>query len=392
MAEADAVITQGNNTEGDDAFSLLDLALLLARHWKLLVLLPLGVGLAALGATYLQAPTFTARTSFLPPQQQQSTAASALSSLGALSGLAGVAGNLKSPADQYVSLLQSETVQDRLVDTFKLMQAYESKFRFQARKTLAGNVRVSLGKKDGLITVEVDDTDPKRAAELANRHVEELRRVTADLALSEAQQRRQFFEIQLKQTRDKLSQAQLALQSSGFNQSALRAEPKAAADSYARMRAEVTAAEVRLQTLRSGLVDSAPEVQQQVTLLQALRGQLGKLEGSLNGAESGDYVSKYREFKYQETLFDLFARQYELARVDESREGTLIQVVDAATPPEHKSGPKRGKVAMVSTGIGLILVLLFVVLRQSLRRATADPANAHKLSELRNAFGRKSAV
>ena len=381
-----------DTTEAEDALSLLDVALLLARHLKLLILGPLCVGLAALGATYLIAPTFTARTSFLPPQQPQSAAASALSSLGALSGLAVGAGGLKSPADQYVSLLQSVTVQDQLIDTFKLMQVYESKFRFEARKKLAGNVRVSLGKKDGLITVEVDDTDPKRAAELANRHVDELRRVTAELALSEAQQRRQFFDIQLKQTRDKLSQAQLALQSSGFNQSALRAEPKAAADSYARMRAEVTAAEVRLQTLRGGLVDSAPEVQQQVTRLQALRGQLGKLESSLNGAESGDYVSKYREFKYQETLFDLFSRQYELARVDESREGSLIQVVDAATPPEHKSRPRRAIVAVVSTGIGLIMALLFVVLRQSLRRATADPANARKFNDLRNAFGRKSAV
>lgn len=384
--------SDANNAEAADEISLFDVALLLVRHWKLLVLGPLCVGLAALGATYLQAPTFTARTSFLPPQQPQSAAASALASLGALSGLAGGAGGLKSPADQYVSLLQSETVQDRLIDTFKLMQAYESKFRFQARKTLAGNVRVSLGKKDGLITVEVEDTDPKLAAEIANRHVEELRRVTTELALSEAQQRRQFFDIQLKQTRDKLGQAQLALQTSGFNQSALRAEPRAAADGYARMKAEVTGAEVRLQTLRGGLVDSAPEVQQQVTRLQALRGQLGKLEGSLTGTESGDYVSKYREFKYQETLFDLFARQYELARVDESREGTLIQVVDAATPPEHKSGPKRGKVAIVSTAIGLILALLFVVLRQSLRRAAADPANARKLTDLRNAFGRQSRV
>ena len=133
-------------------------------------------------------------------------------------------------------------------------------------------------------------------------------------------------------------------------------------------------------------------MQQQVVRLQALRGQLGKLESSLNGAESGDYVSKYREFKYQETLFDLFSRQYELARVDESREGSLIQVVDAATHPEHKSGPKRGKLAIASTGIGLILALLFVVLRQSLRRATADPATARKLSDLRNAFARKTDV
>ena len=384
-------IEAGNNEE-EDSLNLLDMALVLARHWKILLLGPLCVGLAALGATYLIAPTFTARISLLPPQQSQNAAAAALSSLGALSALAGGAGGLKSQGDQYVALLQSVTVQDRLIDAFGLMQAYESKFRFEARKELSKNVRIVLGKKDGLITIEVDDTSPQRAAEMANRHVDELRRVTTELALSEAQQRRLFFEGQLKQTKDKLSQSQLALQSSGFNQSALRAEPKAAAESYARMKAEVTAAEVRLQTLRGSLVDSAPEVQQQLIRLQALRAQLGKLEGSLDGVENGDYVSKFREFKYQETLFDLFSRQYELARVDESREGALIQVVDAATLPEYKSRPRRGFVAIVSTGIALIVLLAFVALRQSLRRATADPDTARKLSDLRNAFWRKSAV
>ncbi len=111
---------------------------------------------------------------------------------------------------------------------------------------------------------------------------------------------------------------------------------------------------------------------------------LSKVEGSLNGAKSGDYVSKYREFKYQETLFDLFSRQYELARVDESREGTLIQViVDATTPPEHKSRLRRAIVAVASTDFGLIVAPLYVVLRQWFQRATADPTNARKLNDLR---------
>lgn len=374
------------------AFSLLDLVLLLARHLKLLVLLPLGLGLAALGATYLIRPTFTAVTTFLPPQQPQSAAASAISSLGALSGLAGVVGGVKSPADQYVSLMQSVTVQDRLIDAFGLMQVYEAKFRFEARKELSRNTRISLGKKDGLITVEVDDKDPARAAEMARRHVEELRRVTSELALTEAQQRRQFFESQLKQTRDRLAKAQLALESSGFGQGALRAEPKAAADSYARLRAEVTAAEVRLQTLRSTLVDSAPEVQQQLGRLAALRTQLGRLEGSLESAGGADYVSKYREFKYQDTLFELFSRQYELARVDESREGALIQVVDDAVPPEHKSRPRRGVIAIVTTGLAFLATLVFLLLRNALQRASADPEAARKLDHLRMTFRRKPAA
>ena len=243
--------------DDDDGISLLDLALPMVQHWKLLVIAPLLAGLVALGIAFIVKPTFTSRTVFLPPQQQQSAAASAIAQLGALSGLAGAAAGVKSPADQYVALLQSATVADRLIDQFKLMEIYDVKFRFEARKELAENVRVSLGKKDGLITIEVDDHDPQRAADMANKHVEELRRLTGVLALSEAQQRRAFFEVRLKQTRDQLTLAQQALQASGFNQGALKADARAAAEGYAKLRAEATAAEVRLQALRRSEIGRA---------------------------------------------------------------------------------------------------------------------------------------
>ena len=378
--------TDDQAEEGKEGLSLLDVALPLAMHLKLLVFGPLLAGLAAMGTTFLIAPTFTATTTFLPPQQQQSAAASALASLGALSGLAGAAGGIKSPGDQYVALMQSVSVADRLIDGFKLMDVYDAKYRFEARRELASNVRIALGKKDGLITVAVDDVDPQRAADMANRHVEELRRVTSALALTEAQQRRVFFESQLKETRDKLVSAQRALQSSGFSPGALRAEPRAAAEGYARLKAEATAAEVRLQTLRRGLVDTAPEVQQQQTLLAALRAQVTKLETSIDVPRDGDYVGKYREFKYQETLFELFSRQYELARLDESREGALIQVVDAATKPEWKSKPKQVQLAMTTTLVAALLLVVFVLARHAWRRAAEQPETAEKLAQLRLAW------
>ena len=133
--------------EDDEGIDLLDLALPLLQHWKLLVAGPLLAGIVALGITYLIKPTFTSRTVFLPPQQQQSAAASAIASLGALSGLAGAAAGVKSPADQYVALLQSTTVADRLIDEFKLMQVYDAKYRFEARKELADNVRICSGQE-----------------------------------------------------------------------------------------------------------------------------------------------------------------------------------------------------------------------------------------------------
>jgi len=349
-----------------------ELAYVVTAKWKLVVSTSLAVGAIALGISYLIPPTYTARTMFLPPQQQQSAAASALASLGALSGLAGGSlGSVKSTADQYVALLQSVNVQDRLVDRFKLMSEYESEYRFLARETLSQKVRITLGKKDGLITIEVDGSSPQLAADLANGHVDELRRLTSELALTEAQQRRTFFEAELKKTRDQLAQAQQDLQQSGFNPGALKTEPKAAAEAYARIKAEATAAEVKLQTMRRSMAESSAEVQLQQTLLGALRAQLNKLESAdrLDATDAG-YIGRYREYKYQESLFDLFSRQFEVARLDESREGGLVQVVDTATPPEYKSKPKRAVVAISASAFTALLLAAVLVVRRLLSKVS----------------------
>jgi len=374
----------------DDSISLLETALPLAEHWKLLVVGPLVAGLAAFGIASLIPPTYTATTTLLPPQQQQSSASSLLSSLGSLSGLAGLAGgSVRTPADQYVALMQSTTVSDRVVDQFKLLDVYDEKYRVDARRELAKNVHITIGKKDGLISIEVDDTSPQRAAAMANRYVDELRHMMDTIAVSEAQQRRKFFEVQLRQTQDKLVQAQQALQASGFAQGALKAEPKSAAEAYARLSAELTAAEVRLQTLRGSLSDNTPEVQQQQGTLAALRSQVSRLEQPAAAASGPDYVSKYREFKYQETLFDLFAKQYELARVDESREGGLIQVVDAAAPPERKSKPKRLLTALGAILVSGIILIAAVLIRHLWPTTVANPAQSDETGRLPRALGRR---
>ncbi len=117
--------------------------------------------------------------------------------------------------------------------------------------------------------------------------------------------------------------------------------------------------------------------------LSALRQQLARSEAADAQAASGEYVGRYREFKYQEALFELFSRQYELARVDESREGLLVQVVDVAQPPERKSRPKRAMIAVLTTlvtGFGLVF---WVLVRHSWRKAKEDPRAALKLAQFR---------
>lgn len=388
MTEHDTPLSAG--ADADDDISLLDLLHTVVDNLRLLVLGPLAVGLLALGISFLVTPTFTATTKFLPPQQQQSAAAAMLQSLGALGGLAGAATGLKNPNDQYVAFLQSRSLQDTLIKRFNLMERYEADFLEEARKKLSKNTTISSG-KDGLITVSVDDHDPAFAAELANAHVQELTGLLGRLAVTEAQQRRVFFEKQLAESKDKLTQAEQALQASGVNVSALKANPEAAVTGLANLQASITAQEVKVATMRSYLTEAAPDFQQALAQLSALRAQLRKAESSQprsGNTDEADYVAKFRDFKYHETLFELFAKQYELARVDESREGAVIQVVDVALPPEKKSKPKKAMIAVLATLASGFALLMVVFVRQALRNAAQDAESANKLQHLRAAWAR----
>ena len=371
----------------DDEISLLDLLQVIVDNLRLLVLGPLSVGILALGLSFLVKPTFTAETSFLPPQQQQGMAASMLASLGALGGLAGAATGLKNPADQYVAFLKSNSIEDALIERFKLTERYEAKFKSEARKTLESKVKIASG-KDGLITVKVDDTDPQMAADMANAHVQELTKLMGRLAVTEAQQRRQFFEKQLQQTKDKLTQADIALKETGISGDVLKANPQSAVAAVAALQAQVTVQEVKLGAMRGYLAESAPDFKQALTELATLRAQLAKQSQDSSsaskgqGGAQGDYVTKYRDYKYQETLFELFAKQFEMAKIDESREGANIQVLDAAQPPELKSKPQKALIAIIATLATGFALLLFVFIRQALRNAGQDSESAQKLQAL----------
>jgi uncharacterized protein involved in exopolysaccharide biosynthesis len=370
--------------------SLLDLLQVVADNLRLLVLGPLATGLLALAITFAIPPTFTATTKFMPPQQQQSAAAAMLQGLGALGNLAGSASGLKNPADQYVAFLKSRSVKDALIDRFKLTERYGEKFKQDARKELENNELIASG-KDGLITIDASDKDPAFAAQLANAHVEELGKLLNRLAITEAQQRRLFFEKQLASAKENLVKAELSLKASGVNSSALKASPVAAVEGLARLQAGITAQEIKLASMRGYLTESAPDFKQAQTELAAMRAQLAHAEHeepASVGASGGDsdYIAKYRDFKYFEALFELFAKQYEIARVDESREGTVIQVVDTAVAPELKSRPKRALIALATTlGFGFA-ILLFIFVRHASRSAVQTPESVKKVMHLRGAW------
>jgi tyrosine-protein kinase Etk/Wzc len=355
-------------TDADEInwFDVLDV---IKKNLRLLMLGPLLVGLITLGITFLIRPTFTAVTVFLPPQQQQTAASMLLQNLGVLGGAAGALTGLKNPNDQYVSFLKSQTIQEKLIQRFNLKERYDEKFVVDARKSLAKKTNMSSG-KDGLITVQVDDHVPAFAAELANGYVEELRGVLQRLAITEAQQRRVFFEEQLLVTKEKLTKADQALGVSGVNSSVLKNNPATAIAAVASVQAQISMLEIKLSSMRNYLAESAPLYQQSVAELQALRAQMNKFErtNSTPSATDSDYIARYRDFKYYESLFELFARQFELAKVDEAREGVAIQVLDFASAPEKKSKPMKALISAAATVATGVLLLVFIFLRRHFRK------------------------
>lgn len=381
--------TAVQNSNNDDEISLLDLLQVIVENLRILILAPLGVGILALGISFFIPPSFTANTAFLP-QQQASAAASMLQSLGAIGGIACAAAEIKNLADQYVAFLQSRAVQDALIKRFDLQERYQQDFQESTRKTLAGMSKISAG-KDGLITIAVEEEDPQIAADIANAYVDELSQLLSRLAVTEAQQRRVFFEKQLQQTKAKLVAAQQTLAASGVSVAALNISPDVALEGPARLRAEVTAQEVKLASMRSYLTENAPAFKQAMSALTALKKQLSLAEKVQNPSErsqDNDYINNYREYKYQETLFELFTKQFELAKIDEGRESPVIQVVDVAQVPELKSKPKKALIAVMATLLTGFMLLFFVFARSTWRNGQSDPATAEKIALIRQAWNR----
>lgn len=371
----------------DDEISLLDILQVVAENARLLIFGPLIIGLAALGGAFLATPTFTATTRIVTPQQQQSGAAAALAQLGALAGAAGAVAGIKNPADIHVGLIKSRTIADRMLERFKLVDVYEADYREDARKALANNSQITAG-KDGLITIEVDDHDPKRAAAMANAYVEELAKLNGSLALTEAQQRRLFFEKELAKAKASLVRAEVALGGAGVSESVLKFNPEALGEGIATLKAQVVAKEVQLASMRGYLTANSPDFRQAQQELAALRTQLAKADQSRPSGGNADYINRYRDFKYNEVLFEQLARQYELAKIDESREGTVIQVVDVAQPPERKSKPRKALIAILATLASGFVLLLFVFTRRALQNADQNPESAAKLAAVRAGFWR----
>jgi uncharacterized protein involved in exopolysaccharide biosynthesis len=383
--------------EGQDKPDLIEVLLVLAQEKKPILLVTLAAAVLATIVVFLLPRMYTATTTILPPEPKQSTLNSMLGQIGAIAGLGASDLGLKNPADLFVAMLTSRTIEDTLINRFDLRKVYGVKRYQDARKKLESHSEV-IATKEGLISISVTDHEPRRAADIANAYVDELHNLNQNLAITEASQRRLFYEQQLKAERDEMSVAELALKQVQEKSGLLQpdAQGKTIITSIADLRAQVANHEVQLQTMRSYATPNNPDLKRAETELAGLRGQLAKLEHSAAAAGNGnievpagqfpqaelEYLRRARELKYHEALYDFLGKQLEAARIDEGQNAILVQVVDNAVEPEKKSGPKRMLIVLVSTITAFLLACVGVLFAEVLRRKQQDPREGDRLGLL----------
>ena len=388
-----------------DEGSVLDLLILLAKHRRLVLGLPVAAAVVALVVSLLLPKVYTARARIMPPQQNESTATAIL---GALSGGVGLGAgpmgsllSLKNPSELYVGMLKSESVADALIARFHLQKLYDEDTLVLTRKALDRVTDITAGKNDGIITIEVDDKDPKRAADMANAYCEELEKLTGRLSVTEAGQRRLFYEKQVHQAKEALAAAEIELKKTQEKTGLIKLDDqgRAIVEFLAAFKANVAVKEVELSAMRTFATENNPDFIRLEQELAGMREQLRKMEkdkvvgqGEIliptsRVPEAGlDYLRKFREVKYYQTMFDLIAKQYEFARLDEARDVMIVQVLDQARPPDRKSKPKRALIVIAATILAAIFAVFWVLLRDAVERAAEDPDQASKLAILRRSL------
>lgn len=386
----------GQSDREKSGFDLFDLTIALAKKKKLIIGLPLVAAILAAGVSMILPNVYVSNTSILPPQQSQGGAAAMLSQLGGLAGAAAGLTGLKAPNDLYIGMLRSRTVADKLIARFDLKTVYDADTMEIARKKLGEHTEILSG-KDGIITVTVEDRDQKRVATIANAYVEELTTLSRVLAVTEASQRRVFFEKQLERAKDNLAGAEVklrgAIDSTGVV--SVDSDSRAIVENIGRLRAQISAKEIQLSAMSAYMTPDNPAYKRVQEELSSTRAELSRLENGRNTAagatgqadgvkkEGLESIKLLRDVKYYQMLYELLAKQYEVARLDEAKDPSVIQVLDPAAVPERKAKPHRAMVVIVAAVLALFVALFWALAMEVRQRLLRAPKSAAQLAELK---------
>lgn len=380
-------VEQKPETGKEFEINLLDVAIVLAKHIKLLVALPLLTAVIA-GIVAFQSPDlYTADTTFMPPEQASSASSmlSSLSSLSSLSGMLGGGGGAgMSPGSNYIAVIKSRTLRDDMVKRFNLLGIYHTKSLESARNALAGQTLVKSGKEDRLITIQITDTNPKRAALLANGYVEVLLKQNNELALSEASQTRLAAEKEFLKAKNRLGDAESAIKQLQEKTGLITVGPQ-----ISMLQGMIKSTERQLAELSLSATPNNPEYIKTRQKLNNLQAEIGKAQAGSNYVSKAperilDFTHKTRDLKYAEALYQMALQQLTIARIDESKASSSIQVIDRAVVPEQKAGPLRSRIVLFAAAGGLFIAVILAFLIEAYQRSQTNRESVAQLKTLKS--------
>lgn len=382
----------------DDEISLLELLTALAKHKLLILGLPVVVAVITAGYSLTLPSIFTATTKIMQPQGPSGVSAT-LAQLASLGGLVGGGGSsgVRNPNDVFIAMLKSRTVADSLNQRFDLSKRWsiDKKFSSVLYEELEKVTKIT-SSKDGVIAISVENTDPRFAADLANAYVEELTKFSGVLAVTESSQRRLFFERQFALAKDNLAKAEVqarqALQSGGLVK--VDDQGRAMVEATARLRGQISVKEVQISAMRSFAAERNPDLVLAQRELEAMKAELGRIEGTGGLAAStkgqndlgSDNLRLLREVKYREAIFELLARQYEIAKLEESKDSNIIQVMDKAIEPDRRSKPQRTQMVLLAAFVAFLFSVFWVLAREIIGKSQSDPKSVNRLLDLKRSL------
>ncbi|OGN79774.1 MAG: hypothetical protein A2X26_13190 [Chloroflexi bacterium GWC2_49_37] len=370
--------------EQEGEINILEYIIVILKHKEFIIKTTLAAMLIAAVVSFLVPPTYLAETKILPPQSGNSSMASLMATqMGLSSSVLGV----KTTNDLYIALLKTRGVADYVIDNQDLMRKYGKKSREATRKILATSLVVRDDKKSGIIAVGFQHRKPQNAADIANAYVEGLQNLNNELAVTEAGQRRLFFEGQLKTAKENLIKSEENLKYFQQRTGTIKIddEAKAVIGTVAEMRAKISAKEVQLRVMKSYATSENPDLQRLQDETSALKEELRKMESKNRPGDDSvstvgkmsslgtEYIRRMREFRYNEALYEILIKQFEAAKLDESKDAALLQIVEKAEAPEGKIKPQRRRMVVNSGGIVFFLSVCFVVLASYYRGLTLNP-------------------
>lgn len=393
--------TEVRNENDEIEINLLDYLIVLAKRKGLIIIITVGLMIIVAIYSLILSPVYKAETKILPPQQASSSmAAQLLNQLGPAGGVIGGAAAMKTPNELYIALLKSNAVLDRVIERFNILKTEKLKTKTDARKLLLNKLKTQDDKKSGIITVGIEDKNPRKSAEIANAFIEELKSFNKGLAVTEASQRRLFFQEQLEDIKKALVRSEEEIKGFQEKTGALKIDEQAKAmiESIARLRAEIAAKEVELKVMRTYSTGQNPDVKKMEEAIRGMRAEIGKLESKSGSGYDPlmptgrmpqvgtEYVRKLRDFKFNEALYELLFKQYEAAKLDEAKDAAIIQVIDKAEPPEQKIGPKRRQMITIAGIVGFFFSLFAAFFMEYIEKSSRNPENNERMNTLKRYF------